>query len=710
MDNAGNGAATIAGGWCVNITPATVQTTITTSPAGLLVSVDGGASVAAPLVESWIPGSSHTIATSSPQSGAAGVEYVFSSWSDSGAISHSITVPSTPTTYTASFNTQYQLTTQASPSADGTVSPVSGSYYASGATIPVIATPNSGFTFSNWTSTGGSFDSTTSASTNFHMPAAPATVTGNFGSASVQITITTSPANLLVSVDGGTATAAPLVENWVIGSSHTIATTSPQAGTTGTQYVFSSWSDSGAISHSITVPSTATTYTASFNTQYQLTTAANPSNDGTVSPSSGNFYNSGTVVPLTATANSGFTFSNWTGNVANANSASTTITMNSPQSATANFTTASVQITITTSPASLLVSADGGTFTPGPLVENWVIGSSHTIATTSPQAGTVGTQYVFSSWSDSGAISHSITVPSSATTYTANFNTQYQLTTAANPSNGGTVSPSSGNFYNANTVVPVTATPNSGFAFSNWTGNVANASSASTTITMSSPQSVTANFTQSGPIVTLNPTSINFGTVHLLTVETHNVTVKNTGTAPLIFSGLSITPASGTNKDDFAFVNFCPKTLAAGKSCDITVFFFAGNVGSLSATLNLSDNAPGSPQQVGMSAIVINPRPSFNPPSLSFGNVQVGNNLTKDVTLTNTGTTALDVTSIGVTGTAQGDYMQSSACPNPLGPGVNCVIAVTFTPSKTGTRAADLTVVDNAVIGTQNVPLSGKGD
>ncbi len=273
MDDSGNGPATITGGWCVNISPAAVQTTITTSPSGLLVSVDGGAATASPLVESWIPGSSHTIATSSPQAGPASVQYVFDNWSDSGADlqhqhDHQYT---TATTYTATFDTQYQLATQASPSADGTVTPASGSYYAAGATIPVTATANNGFTFSNWTSTGGSFESTTSASTNFHMPAAPATVTGNFGAATVQITIATSPANLLVSVDGGASAPAPLVENWTAGSPHTITTTSPQAGTIGTQYVFSSWSDGGAISHSITVPSTPTTYTATFNTQYQLT-------------------------------------------------------------------------------------------------------------------------------------------------------------------------------------------------------------------------------------------------------------------------------------------------------------------------------------------------------------------------------------------------------------------------------------------------------
>jgi hypothetical protein len=712
MDNSGNGAATIGGGWCVNISPATVQTTITTSPAGLLVSVDGGTATAAPLVENWVPGSSHTIATSSPQSGAPGVQYVFSSWSDSGAISHSITVPSTATTYTATFNTQYQLTTQASPPADGTVTPASGGYYASGAIIPVTATANSGFTFSNWTSTGGSFGSTTSASTNFTMPAAPATVTGNFGNASVQITITTTPANLLVSVDSGTATAAPLVETWAIGSSHTITTTSPQSGGAGVQYVFSSWSDSGAISHLITVPSTATTYTASFNTQYQLTTLASPSADGTVTPASGSYYASGATIPVTATANVGFQFNNWTatgGSFDSGTSASTNFHMPAaPATVTGNFTTSAVQITIITTPANLLVSADGGAATTAPLVENWIPGSSHTIATTSPQAGGAGVQYVWSNWSDNGAISHSITVPSTASTYTASFNTQYQLMTAANPANGGTVSPTSGNFYNANTVVPLTATANAGFTFSNWTGNVANASSASTTITMGSPQSVTANFASS-PQIVLNPTSINFGTAYLFTAKTHNVTVTNTGSSTVTINSVTITPGAGTNKGDYTDLSFCPKNLPAGKSCTITVFFVAGNIGSPSATLNVNDNAAGSPQQVSLSANVINPKASYNPGSLHFGLVPIGSNSTLDVTLTNTGTTALDITSIGVTGANESDFAQNNVCPSSLAPGTNCIISVTFTPSATGTRSADLTVIDNAENSKQNVSLAGKG-
>ena len=153
--------------------------TVDTSPTGLSVILDG-TTYTAPQTFNWIVGSTHTLNTNSPQNVSGGSEQVWSSWSQGGTQSQTVTAPTANTTYTANFTQEYQLTTQASPSADGTVTPASGSYFASGASVPVTATANAGFQFNNWTSTGGSFVSTTSASTNFTMPSAPATVTGNF--------------------------------------------------------------------------------------------------------------------------------------------------------------------------------------------------------------------------------------------------------------------------------------------------------------------------------------------------------------------------------------------------------------------------------------------------------------------------------------------------------------------------------------------------
>jgi hypothetical protein len=106
----------------------------------------------------WATGSPHTIATTTPQSGATGVRYYFSSWSDAGAISHTV-APTKTTTYTAKFGTQYYLTMSAGTG--GHVSPGSG-WHTSGTTFSIAATASTSYTFSNWTSSGtGSFSGTT---------------------------------------------------------------------------------------------------------------------------------------------------------------------------------------------------------------------------------------------------------------------------------------------------------------------------------------------------------------------------------------------------------------------------------------------------------------------------------------------------------------------------------------------------------------------
>src|SRR5206468_9286741 len=107
--------------------------TITTSPPGLQIIVDGS-TLTAPQTFSWAiciaitcpPEGGHKIDVPSLQ-GSGGARLVFTSWSDGGAQSHTI-IPRSPGTYTASFKMQYLLTTAVSPAGLGTVtaSPSSG--------------------------------------------------------------------------------------------------------------------------------------------------------------------------------------------------------------------------------------------------------------------------------------------------------------------------------------------------------------------------------------------------------------------------------------------------------------------------------------------------------------------------------------------------------------------------------------------------------
>ncbi|HLJ49984.1 MAG TPA: alkaline phosphatase family protein [Bryobacteraceae bacterium] len=151
-------------------------------------------------------------------------------------------------------------------------------------------------------------------------------------------------------------------------------------------------------------------------------------------------------------------------------------------------------ITIGTSPSGLRFSIDSGAALTSPQTLLLSPGS-HNLAVAAVQPGSTGTQYQFTGWADgTQTASRSITVGATAATYTANFATQFLLSISASPAAGGTVTPSSG-FYTAGTVVPITATPNAGYIFAGWTGPVVSPTSASTSVAMSVPATVVANFT-----------------------------------------------------------------------------------------------------------------------------------------------------------------------------------------------------------------------
>lgn len=81
------------------------------------------------------------------------------------------------------------------------------------------------------------------------------------------------------------------------------------------------------------------------------------------------------------------------------------------------------------------------------------------------------------------------------------------------------------------------------------------------------------------------------------TSSSQPISIQNTGTIPLQISGTSIT---GTDASAFAVSNTCT-TVQPNTSCVISVTFTPDTVGTLTATLSISDNASGSPQTVNLS-------------------------------------------------------------------------------------------------------------
>jgi adhesin/invasin len=469
-----------------NFTPNSIQVTVATSPVGRTIIVDGS-TFTAPQTFTWTANTAHTIATDTTQPGAAGSRFVWSSWNDAGALSHTVS-PLVNTTYTATFGTQYSLTMNAGTG--GTVSPPTG-WFASGAAVPITATPGTGYGFSAWTGSGsGSYTGATNPSS--VTMNGPITETAAFTPNSIQVTVATSPAGRTITVDG-TAYTAPHTFTWLANSNHTLQADSILAGLAGTRYVYANWSDAGAMTH-VVAPLVNTTYTANFTTQYFLTMNANVG--GSALPASA-WYTSGQTVSITAVPVSGYGFLNWNGGGVGSYSGGNNpanVVMNGPITETANFAQFPYQVTVGTNPPGRAYRVNGTDYTT-PQTFSVQPGNGLTVAIISdPQPGATGTRYSWANWSDGGAMNHFF-IPSSDSVLVATFTTQYFLTTSAGT--GGTVAPASG-WHDAASSVAVSATPGLGYSFSTWTGTGAGAYTGPNnpaTVTMNGPVAEVASFT-----------------------------------------------------------------------------------------------------------------------------------------------------------------------------------------------------------------------
>lgn len=202
--------------------------------------------------------------------------------------------------------------------------------------------------------------------------------------------------------------------------------------------------------------------------------------------------------------------------------------------------------------------------------------------------------------------------------------------------------------------------------------------------------------------VTFSPTSISFGNQALnQTSASKSVTVKNSGTAMLTLSSITVT-------GDFAIsANTCGATLAAGKTCIASVDFTPPVLGALTGALSFTDNAANSPQTVPLSGTGVQPA-TVTPATGAFGNQAVLTPSTaKNFILTNNQSAALTVSGITFTGTNPGDFAETDTCDGSVAAKGKCTISVTFTPQTTGKLTATLNVVDGASNSPQTVSLTG---
>ena len=123
-----------------------------------------------------------------------------------------------------------------------------------------------------------------------------------------------------------------------------------------------------------------------------------------------------------------------------------------------------------------------------------------------------------------------------------------------------------------------------------------------------SPQSVQLTGTGAAlpagtPVVKLTPSSISFGTVTQgSAVAAQFVTLSSSGTGPLHITSVA---TGGSNASDFSLTNNCTApTYAVGATCTIGASLSPLATGARAAFITVTDDAPNSPQTIGLSATV----------------------------------------------------------------------------------------------------------
>ncbi len=204
--------------------------------------------------------------------------------------------------------------------------------------------------------------------------------------------------------------------------------------------------------------------------------------------------------------------------------------------------------------------------------------------------------------------------------------------------------------------------------------------------------------------VILTPTSIQFPDTALNQVSAdRTVTLLNSGNGPLQVGAIT---ASG----DFGETDACANTtLAAGRTCVITVRFSPVAAGARTGTLVVASNAKSDVTSTASVALSGNGQGAFNivltPGALDFGTVFVGaTSAVQNITISNTGASSGNLGAVSVSG----DYaITANTCGKALASQTGCTVSLTFSPASTGARTGTFSIADDA--GTQTATLTGVG-
>ena len=190
------------------------------------------------------------------------------------------------------------------------------------------------------------------------------------------------------------------------------------------------------------------------------------------------------------------------------------------------------------------------------------------------------------------------------------------------------------------------------------------------------------------PAITVQETSIDFGTVEFAQPVQQTITITNTGTAPLEITGI---------ESDVSGLTFEPSmfTLSPEGSRTVTVTLPNATEGALSGSINISSNDPDRAKLTLSVSGIVQPPPvptiAVQEKAVDFGTVEVAQTVQQTITITNTGTAPLEIT--GIESDVSGLTFEPSMFT--LEPNGSRTVTVTFPSSTEGTFSGLINILSN---------------
>lgn len=199
--------------------------------------------------------------------------------------------------------------------------------------------------------------------------------------------------------------------------------------------------------------------------------------------------------------------------------------------------------------------------------------------------------------------------------------------------------------------------------------------------------------------LSINPTSVSFGSVQVGTSKAQSAVVMNSGGSSVSISNMSVSgngfTASGLT---------VPLTLAAGQSASFSISFSPQATGAVNGSVTLASSVSVPPIALSGSGTAA-AQLSASPTALSFGNVAVGTTGTQSSSLRATGG---NVTVAAASATDTEFSISGLTLPITIAAGTSVPFNVVFAPRSSGTATANLTFSSSAPT-SPTVGLTGSG-